>query len=112
MNGDSVQGPKHGQGEAGQTRDYLNVRECARIVGLSGESIRRAIHRRDLAAFLLGHALRVRKTDLERWIQAQRWSEALCAQRTARPRAGHRKRKGVTAVTESPGATPGAAVAQ
>jgi excisionase family DNA binding protein len=73
--------------------EFLTLRQAAEVLQVSTASVRRAYHRGELKAFLLGCSLRIRRTDLETWVESQRWSEALCAERTARPGAGRRKLK-------------------
>jgi len=112
VSSDSTHGLKDGPDSAGQMREYLSVRECAAITGLCGQSIRRAVHRRELRGFLLGHSLRIRRRDLEAWIQDQEWSPALCAERTARPCSGRRKRTASIAEPEAGAVNGDAAVTQ
>jgi excisionase family DNA binding protein len=70
---------------------WLSLQEAARVLNLSAASLRRAYQRGELKAHLLGCALRLWRRDLDMWVEGQRWTPALCAERTARPRAGRRK---------------------
>jgi len=79
---------------------WLSLQEAARVLSLSTASLRRAYQRGELKAHLLGCALRLERVELTRWVEAQRWTPQLCAQRTARPRAGRRKR---AALVKAPG---------
>lgn len=112
MNGNSEPTGKINGQSIRKLPDFLTLPQAADALQVSTMTLRRAYHRGELKAFLIGCSLRIRRTDLEAWIEGQKWSPQLCAQRTSRRRAGNRKRKGVTAVTETPGATPGSAVAQ
>jgi excisionase family DNA binding protein len=78
---------------------FLTLREAAELLHISTASLRRAYRRGALPAFLLGCSLRIARADLDAWVTAQRWTPSLCAERTARPRAGRRQaRKAVTPV--------------
>ena len=112
VTGDSVNGPKHGQASGGQRAECLSVHQCATTVNLSGESIRRAVHRGELRGYLLGHALRIARTDLMSWVENQQWSKGLCAHRTARPRNRRPKRKAITGGPEAPAAAPSSALSE
>ena len=112
MNGASASGAKDSQAGERPQLEYVSVKDAAARLSISGESLRRAIYRGELRGFLLGHALRIRRSDLDGWIAGNQWSPALCSERTARPRAGRRKRMPRTAAPELPTITSGATVAQ
>lgn len=92
MNSESPIGKLNGNG-AGPAPEFLTLKQASQRLQLSEASLRRAYHRGELKAFLLGAALRIRRVDLDGWVEAQRWTPTLCAEKTARPRAGRRKPK-------------------
>jgi excisionase family DNA binding protein len=75
-----------------EKRDWLTLRQAAGELQVSQATLRRAYHRCELVAYLVGACLRIRRADLQAWLESQRWSPALCQERTARPRAGRRQR--------------------
>jgi len=98
----------NGKERAAEARDWLTLAQAAAELQVSQATLRRACHRRDLAAFMIGTRLRIRRADLQAWLESQRWSPELCRQRTARPRAGRRKgtRSSSSASPHDTGATP------
>lgn len=47
---------------------YLTAQDVADLLGISAESVRRAIKREDLRAFSYGHVLRIEKSEVDRFI--------------------------------------------
>ena len=76
--------------QAAEPREWLTLRQAAAELQISLATLRRAYHRGDLVAYLVGSRLRIRRADLQEWLESQRWSPALCQERTARPRARRR----------------------
>jgi excisionase family DNA binding protein len=72
---------------------WLSLQEAGRVLNLSTASLRRAYQRGELKAHLLGCALRVKRMELNRWVEGQEWTPQLAGQRTARPRLRGQKRK-------------------
>jgi excisionase family DNA binding protein len=91
---------------------YLTLRQAAETLQVSTATLRRAYHRGELKAFLIGCSLRICRTDLEAWIEAQRWSPELRRERTSRPCNGRRKKRAARGTLEAPSTTPGARLPQ
>lgn len=49
---------------------YLSPKQVGDLLGISAESVRRAIHRGDLPAFSYGSVLRIARTDLDAFIRS------------------------------------------
>jgi excisionase family DNA binding protein len=82
-----------GKGEVLEPLRWLTLRQAAEELQVSQASLRRAYYRGELQAFLIGASLRIRRADLDAYTGRNRWTPQLCAERTARPRAGRRKAK-------------------
>jgi excisionase family DNA binding protein len=97
-----------GDGRAHEKRDWLTLRQAADELQVSQATLRRAYHRRELVAYLVGTCLRIKRADLQAWLDSQRWSPSLCQARTARPRPGRRKntRANSSVSPRDTGATP------
>jgi excisionase family DNA binding protein len=91
MDGETKAAGANNKEQAAEPREWLTLRQAAAELQLSQASLRRAYHRQELVAFMIGTRLRIRRADLQAWLESQRWSPALCQERTARPRAGRRK---------------------
>jgi excisionase family DNA binding protein len=68
------------------SRDWLTLPQAAAELQVSQALLRRAYHRGELVAHLLTNRLRIRRADLQAWLDSTRWTPALCHERTARPR--------------------------
>jgi excisionase family DNA binding protein len=51
-------------------REYLDKREAAKVVGLAEKTIERAILRGELRAFKPAGRVRIRRADLNQWIES------------------------------------------
>jgi excisionase family DNA binding protein len=72
--------------------EFLTLTQAAQVLQVSTATLPRAYQRGELRAFLIGNSLRIRRADLNAFIERNTWTPALCAERTARPLAGRRKR--------------------
>jgi len=52
--------------------EYLSIAEIAKLLGLKEQTIREYIKRGDLVAYRFGKVLRVKKADLNRFIEDRR----------------------------------------
>jgi excisionase family DNA binding protein len=52
--------------------EYLSIAEIAKLLGLKEQTIREYIKRGDLVAYRFGKVLRVKKIDLNRFIEERR----------------------------------------
>ncbi len=52
--------------------EYLSIAEIAKLLGLKEQTIREYIKRGDLVAYRFGKVLRVKKADLNRFIEERR----------------------------------------
>ena len=55
-----------------QTSEWLGTKEAARAVGLTGVTLRRLIDGGDLPAFRFGRVIRVRRADVDAYIENSR----------------------------------------
>ena len=53
-------------------KKYLSIAEIAKLLGLKEQTIREYIKRGDLVAYRFGKVLRVKKADLNRFIEDRR----------------------------------------
>jgi excisionase family DNA binding protein len=53
-------------------QDFIDVKTAAGIVGLHPKVVRRAIDARELPAYKLRTRIRIRRTDFDAWIEANR----------------------------------------
>ncbi len=70
---------------------FLTLKQAAAELQVSAASLLRARARGELKMFLYGTQLRIKRTDLDAFSERSTWTQALCAARTARPRAGRRR---------------------
>ncbi len=78
---------------AQQGPEWLKLREAASVLRVSPATLQRLYYRGEIEAVLVGHCLRIRRSSLEAYLARRRWSPALCAAETARPRAGRCRRR-------------------
>lgn len=98
MKSETKEADGSGDGHAPGKPDWLTLGQAATELQVSKATLRRAYHRGELQAFLIGASLRIRRADLDAYTERNKWTPRLCAERTARPRAGRRKTKAVALV--------------
>jgi excisionase family DNA binding protein len=75
------------------TETFLTVGQVAEQLQVAPFTVRRWVWAGKLKACLFGNRKRVSVSALEVFIRDSTWTAELCAERTARPRAGRRKLK-------------------
>ncbi len=77
--------------------EFVTLKQAAAKLQVSPATLQRLYYREEIEAVLVRHCLRIRRSSLEAYLARRRWSPALCAAETARPRAGRRLRRQTTA---------------
>ncbi len=77
---------------APEQAQFVTLKQAAAKLQVSTASLLRARARGELKMFLVGNALRIRRADLDTFLERSMWTPQLSAVRTARPRAGRRRR--------------------
>ena len=66
--------------------EYLTLKQAAEVLYLHPMTLRRLYWRGELKAYLIGCSLRLRRSDLDKYITEHQWTPELCAVKTARPK--------------------------
>lgn len=54
------------------TKEFLTVREVQEMLGISKSGIYRLLHTEGFPALKIGNLVKVRRTELEAWLEAQK----------------------------------------
>lgn len=87
-------------GQAPKKSDWLTLTQVSQELQTSQTTLRRLIERREIPASRIGVCLRIRRSDVDAYMERNTWTAPLLRKRTARPGAGRRKRPDVRPVPE------------